>query len=321
MEISGSILNGDGIEVPIRKVKHGEIITQDGIYDMPMSWYHDDCCEGPSISSSGIRTILNKSPLHYWHGSKLNPDRPEDKDDEDKAHYRIGRAGHTLLLEPSDFSKTFVTRPPIYDSWRTNDSKKWRAEAIANGLTVLDPAEMQGVHGVAQALRRHPLYEQGLLDGDIERSLIWKDEKSGIWLKSRPDAIPQGSNMFSDLKVVADASPRAANKSIYGYGYDVQMGMGAVGMWVVLRRKMEEFAIVNVEAKPPHGILISPIPPEDIADALILLRHGINIFKECWEAGEWPSYDESDTEYSRRPEWQRNKIKAGIESGKLPKEF
>lgn len=317
-----AILRGDGTYAEIRKVKHGEKITEPGIYDMPMSWYHADCCAGPSISSSGLRTIVLKTPLHYWDESYLNPHRPvDDQDETESVFLRIGRAGHTLLLEPELFRSQFVTRDPRFTSWMTKESKKWRLEQQLEGFTVMDPPEMLRVQGVANALRNHPLYARGLLDGDIERSLIWQDPATGVWLKARPDVIPEGSNIWADLKVVSSADARAVEKKVFGFGYDMQMALGEIGMQVLLGRSIEEFVVVCIESSRPHGIRIAPIALEEIKRARSLLRAGLTTFVECLEAGYWPSYDAQEGEYVRRPEWAAKRIDADIERGLLPKEF
>lgn len=308
----------------VRRIKHGEVITEPGIYDMPMGWYHMSCCDGPSISSSGLRAIVLKTPLHYWDSSPLNPDRyvDEKKDgDAETAALRIGRAAHTLLLEPHLFKALYATRPGIYTSWQTKDSKKWRTEQQMQGITVLDPHEFQRVVSVASALRRHPLHERGIIDGDIERALIWKDAKSGVWLKSRPDVIPRGSNMFADLKVVHDASPKSIQKKIFEFGYDMQMALAGIGMWEILRREIEEFVVVAIESDRPHGIRIAPVAHKDISRARSLLRQGLNLFVECMEEGYWPSYDDQDNLYVGRSEYAAKQIDSAIEKGELPKGF
>lgn len=327
----GPLIQGEVIQsetpagmLEVVKIKHGEVITKPGIYDMPMGWYHANCCDGPSISSSGLRTIVLKTPLHYWDDSPLNPDRfvDESKDeDAESAALRIGRAAHTLLLEPHLFKSLYATRPPIYDSWRTKDAKKWRTNAQIEGFTVLDPREMQRVNSVAAALRRHPLYERGLIDGDIERALIWKDAKSGVWLKSRPDVIPRGSNIFADLKVVHDASDRSVQKKVFEFGYDMQMALAGIGMFELLRRRIEEYVLVAVESDRPHGIRIAPISHREIARAQSLLRHGLNLFVECMEEGYWPSYDDSDNLYVGRSDFAAKRLDDSIEKGELPKGF
>lgn len=327
----GPLIEGEVIQsetpaglIEVVKIKYGQKVDRPGIYDMPMSWYHADCCVGPSISSSGLRTIVLKTPLHYWDESPLNPNRYIDDDkemDAETAALRIGRAAHTLLLEPHLFKMLYATRPPIYDSWRSKAAKKWRAEQQIDGLTVLDPRELQRVNSVASALRRHPLHERGLLDGDIERALIWQDAKSGVWLKSRPDVIPRGSNIFSDLKVVHDASPRSIQKKVFEFGYDMQMALGGIGMWELLRRRVEEYVLVAVESDRPHGIRIAPIDHREIKRAHSLLRHGLDLFVECMAEGYWPSYDDSDNLYVGRSDFASKQLDQSIEKGELPKGF
>lgn len=308
--------------IAVRHIKHGQKISEPGVYDMPMGWYHDDCCVGPSISSSGLRTIWQKSPLHYWYDSYMNPDRDEEDDEKVEAEaLRMGRAAHALLLEPHLFGQMFTTRPPIFADWRTQKARQWRAEQQLEGKTVLDPAEFQRVHLIAKALKSHELYQQGILEGDIERSIVWQDKKTGVWLKARPDAIPSGSNIFADLKTVRDGRAQQLARHVFQYGYDMQMALGGVGMWEVLRRKVEEFVLVAVESKKPFAVRIAPIAHEEIVPALLMLRWSINKFAECLRTGEWPSFSEDDNSYIRRSEFERKRIEALLETKDFPKEF
>ena len=87
----------------------GKQISTPGLYaDIPIAVYHSDCCIGPSISSSGLRTIFYYSPQHYWAQSYLNPQRKEE--DPTKALI-FGRAAHHLLLGEKEFHKHFAIRP------------------------------------------------------------------------------------------------------------------------------------------------------------------------------------------------------------------
>ena len=305
--------------LPVRKIKHGEIITEPGVYDMPMGWYHDNCCDGPSISSSGLRTIIQKSPLHYWYNSPLNPDRAEEDDDEESTYMRVGKAAHTLLLEPDLFRSMFVTRPGCWADWRTNAAKTWRAEKIAEGFTVLSPAEMEQIIGIHDALKKHPLYREGLLEGDIERALIWRDSKTGVWLKARPDALPRGSTILSDVKVTTDCRDDKITRKIFDMGYDMQLALGGIGMKRVLNRDIDEFVIVAVESKKPHGIRIAAIDHDEIYRATCLLRKALDDFAECYRTGEWPSFERDDSRRVFRRKWDAEMIDLDISNGTIPK--
>ena len=310
--------NDDGF-VPVVPVKHGEKITAPGVYDIPMGWYHGDCCVGPSVSSSGLRRIANYSPLHFFATSIFNPNREdEDSDAEESMALRVGRAAHTLLLEPDLFRSLYCTRPPSFDSWRTQASQKWRAAAQVDGFTVLEPKEMQQVQGVAASLRQHPLYELGILDGDVERAIIWQDEKTGIWLKSRPDVIPRGSNILADLKCTNDCRSDKVAKKIFEMGYDTQLGLAAVGMREVLRREVEEFALVMVEYKKPFGVRIASLPHDEIDRGLSVGRFALNRLATCLETNEWPSFDLDDNAFVYRSQFQQKIIDS---DARFPKEF
>ena len=107
----------------------GGKITEPGCYaGIPIELYHGDVTDGPGISSSGLRTIESKTPLHYWANSYLNPERlPQEA----KEHFAFGHAAHTLLLSESGFKEKFVVRPEQWKDWRKDAAKIWRDEQVA----------------------------------------------------------------------------------------------------------------------------------------------------------------------------------------------
>lgn len=274
----------------IRKIAHGQKISQPGIYEMPINWYHDDCCEGPSVSSTGLRTIALETPLHYWDTSYLNPDRDPDATDElEGDHFRMGRAAHWRMLEPELFKTQIAVRPEIWDSWRTKDSKEWMRTTQREGLTILTPAEMVRVEGIAKALKAHPLHDQGLLGGAIEASLIVRDKKTGIWLKSRPDAMPV-EGIITDLKILSDCSPRGVERSVNALGYDMQMSLTMVCWEALTEHTLDQQWIVACEPKRPHAIHIAPMSTTAVYWARVRIRAALDTMHKCLTTGEWPAW-------------------------------
>jgi hypothetical protein len=320
MSFAPQFVQGESGPVEVRKIRHGEIVTEDGLYDMPIGWYHDACTDGPCMSSSGLRTLWKKTPAHYWDVSPFNPNRRPDPEVEGEA-LRIGRAAHTLLLEPHLFKEQFKTRPPQWDSWRTAAAKAWRAEMTIEGFTVMEGEEMLRVSGIAASLRRHPLYEQGILDGDLELSLIWRDPRTKLWLKSRPDAIPTGSNILADLKCLRAGDTDSLSRSIYDAGYDIQMALAAVGMRHLLGRAMEDFVLVVVENDRPHAVRIAPIPHDEVERAVLMLRAAINLAAECFRTEHWPAYEADDAIPVYRRPYALKTIEEAIERGTIPRSF
>src|SRR4051794_35615536 len=116
------------------KYVKGAVITAPGLYSgVPIQTYHGaSLCGGPSVSSSGLRKIINQSPAHFWCESPYNPNRVEPKESDALV---LGRAAHHLLLGEDDFSTLFIARPDKWDSWRTDAAKAWKAEQEAEGRT------------------------------------------------------------------------------------------------------------------------------------------------------------------------------------------
>jgi hypothetical protein len=297
-----------------REWKGGKI-TEAGCYRMPIEAYHADCCAGPSISSSGLRLIEAKSPAHYWCDSYLNPDRADDA--EESEAFRLGRAAHHLLLGETEFNLRFAIRPARFDSWRTNEAKAWRAGQIADGKTVLIDGEVTTVRGMASSLARHALIRNGLLNGEVERSLIWQDKETGVWLKARPDVIPLDTDIV-DLKTIADAGRRGLEKSLTETAYHMQLALVGMGMEAIFNRPAESFhyTLVFVEKKAPWASVIAPVDMAAIWWGRKQLRRAIRKFAECVEKNDWPGYDH-DLQTLALPDWYVKRLEAQIAAGQL----
>jgi hypothetical protein len=294
-------------------VADGQRITAPGVYAMPMAWYHADCAAGPSVSSSGLRTIWSQSPAHYFHASPYNPHPPEP---EERPHFSIGRAAHHLLyLGRKGFDDEFVVRPSEWKDWRSIAAQEWRDEQRKAGKTIITDAELDNIAGMARSLGAHPLVKQGILDGHVERSLIWQDAATGVWLKSRPDNIPGDGAIFADLKTADSVSDEALERSLASYGYHMQAALVGMASEAVLGRTMEEFALVWVEKKAPWCVRVSTLVPADIERGRLQLRRAIDTFARCVRTGRWPGPggDRADAAYLSLPTWAATRIDRELE--------
>lgn len=276
-------------------------IAKAGVYDrISMEQYHGDLCAGPSISSSGLRTIFTRSPAHYFDTSYLNPDCAEQ---EDKEAFILGRASHHLLLGEDDFSSLFVTLPeeaPDGRAWNGNNNscKAWLADQKKAGRTVLTPDQIEQIRGMARALSRHDLIGAGILNGKIEQTLVWKDKETGVWLKSRPDAIPSDSGDTADLKTTRHFGWDLDN-SAAKLRYDIQGALVKWGLKEVLGINLQSFSLVFVESKRPHCVDVLTFHGEDLEQAEKDLRVALRVFARCVETGDWfgPSGSQNDARF------------------------
>ncbi len=285
-------------------------ITTPGVYaNVPMSVYHGpDLCVGPSVSSSGLRTIVLESPEHYWDGSPYNPDRAEE---EDSQAFILGRATHHLLLGQEAFSTEFTVRPAELAGkpWQGNrtECKAWLDAQAKAGRTVLKGEQIEQIRGMAKALGKHPLITAGILNGRIEQSMVYQDKATGIWIKCRPDAIPNDGDDYADLKITSSEG-LDRDRDIWRWGYDLQAALVGMAHRELFKREMQSFTFVFVGAKRPHTVDVLTLDKDAIADAERDLRVGIDTFAWCMKHGNWfgPGGTQMDARFvSPKSEWNK----------------
>jgi hypothetical protein len=290
----------------------GQPISKPGVYSgVPMSAYHGDLCAGPSVSRSGLWTIFDKSPRHYWRSSYLNPLRIETPESE---AFLLGRAAHHALLGEKDFASQFVVRPDTWDSWRTKDAKAWREKQQGAGFGVLIPDQIEQIKGMAGGLAEDPLVRMGVLNGLIEHTIAWQDEETGVWLKVRPDSIPTDGSDIADLKTAADISDDGLESAIGRDGLNVQGALIGRGVRSVMNRAMNDFTLVFIEKTEPFCCRCMTVKPADIALGELQARVALDTFARCIERGTWPGPGgtQSDAAYIEIKPYERGKIERRI---------
>jgi hypothetical protein len=272
---------------------NGQPITKPGLYaGIPMSAYHGQAiCPGPSVSSSILRRMLEEndgSPAHAYSEWSGNPNQIER---EETAALVLGRAVHHLMLGQPGFAKEFIIRPdelPDGKTWHgaRNDCKKWVAEAEKAGRTILKGDEVEQVKGMAEALGRHKLWR--CLTGLIEHSIIWQDQKTGLWLKVRPDAIPTDSGDAADLKTTLSVQYHHLSRTITDYAYHQQASLIRTAFREVLKLEMTSFTFVFIEKKIPHCVYLAMVKEDDLDRGERQNRKALDTMAECLKTKSWP---------------------------------
>lgn len=280
--------------VGVYQYEPGTKVTKPGVYlDMPMSVYHGQPTVEPSISSSQLRKIFNHSLADYWLQSPLNPERQPFVDTEFTI---LGRAAHHILLGEAEFSKHFVIRPedapndPEGRKWNANNKycKQWLGEQQLRQLTVLTEDQVERIRQMEAALLREPpIAVGGILNGAIEASMFYRDEETGIWIKSRPDSIPNDADV-ADLKCVSDVTDEGISRSLGDQGYHQQAATTKSAMAAIFRRVMENFFLVYAQSAAPFSVRIDTIDPEDIHAGELENRAALHLFARALETNYWP---------------------------------
>lgn len=281
------------------------LITVPGIYpSIPEADYHGrEICPAPSISSSGLRTILSKSPAHYWVDSPLNPDREPREETKALKH---GKLAHTWLLE----GKRFLDRYRIVEddlNLNTKEARAIKAEAEAAGQTVIRQKDMRAVEAMKAQLGRSiagPLFK----DTRTEVTLAWQDEETGVWLRTRFDALPPAPRkILPDYKTARSAKPDDFSRSMFDYGYHQQAALYMDSVHAVTGEKPESWLFVVQESDPPYAVTVCQIDPSALAYGRHMNRIAIRRFADCLAADRWPAYADEVVRVDL-PGWAPKKI-------------
>ena len=264
----------------------------------------------PPIGSKVLQEMALRSPLHAWTASRhLNPDYIEDR----KTAFDVGRLAHRMVLE-RDFSKVGLT---VFDwpDWVDRNivieapggvalkvkKSAIRREIYARGGTPMLKKEFEAVSAmsdtVAAQLLEHPLGHTigDPKRGEAERSLQWTvrdGNRRPVVCRCRVDWVEVAQGRFFDLKTSGTpVEPQAWSRMNLWWAYALQLAFYAWGLKLVFGRPFRAY-IVATETKPPFAISVVEVPGPILDQLVTLIIGAINRYRDCWESGRWPSYDQ-----------------------------
>jgi hypothetical protein len=263
------------------------IITQPGIYDIPIELYHADPCETPSISATGMHKLVNDCPARFWFD---NPRLNSKAERTATKAMNLGRAAHDWLLQGEIFEEGISVMPPELDL-RSNAGKAFAAQAEGEGKTLIRSHEFEQIKTMKEALQRSDMVRLALSAGQVEQSLFWQDEETGVWLRCRPDFLPDAMRFIPDYKTAVSCTPADFARSVTTYGYHIQAAHYLAGIEAVTGAKPDAFFFIVQEKTAPY--LVSLITLDEIAIhyGQLLARRAIRLFADCLERRRWPGYD------------------------------
>lgn len=262
------------------------MILEPGIYtNLSSEDYHAD---RESISRSALMDF-KRSSFYYW-SKHLNPDRPAI---EQKPSWIFGSAFHTLILEPSKFLRIFSVKPESQRLKDVGPDLYYSIQSIIkkveeSGLIVLTTPDHYKLLEMSESLLSNNHAKDLLENSIIESSYVWKDEASGLIVKSRPDILHP--NMYVDLKTIDDASPHSFQKSMAAYGYHIQAAMVCDGVEALTGRKLSACINICVEKTYPYSVGIYIIDEAAIDHGRNEYQSLLLNLKACIMSGEWPDY-------------------------------
>jgi hypothetical protein len=293
-------------------------INEPGVYDIPADTYHSDPVATPSLSSGVAKTIIEHSPRHGWMRSpRLNP----AFEPENRTLFDLGRAAHAVILGVGE--EIAIIDAPNYTTKAAQQAKQL---AYLEGRTPVLKHQMASVNEMATAVRaqldRHEEASEAFVPGlgKAEQALIWQ-EPNGVWCRALLDWLPNGGNVFPDLKSTgASANPDLwGTRTLYDGGFDVQAAFYCRGIRAVLGVQDPHFRFVVVENEPPYALSVIELTPAAMAMANRKAEEAIAIFGWCLANNRWPGYP-SRVCYVDPPIWAERKWLEREERGRLVNE-
>lgn len=281
------------------KAWNGKTITEPGIYTgISLEDYHGklDLLDAPSVSKSSLKhlfTSLGGSPKHFWHLWNFNPDHI--KLEPTKA-LNLGKAVHALLLGDEVFKDKFAVQPAEYpDSrngkpkpWSNNANfcREWNQEQADAGKTVVTLEQIEKIKRIAEDAARDPMVQQGILNGEVERSMFIKDQATGLWFRSRIDN-QAVDGFWSDLKTTASMHPAFIRRQVKENAYFIQGG----GARLAAREfdlPFDSFWNVYVSTGDTPDTQPIELKPRLLDLGEEFIRAGLDTIAECLKSGIWP---------------------------------
>ena len=231
-----------------------------------------------AVNWSTLKAI-RESPKHYRHAL----DNPR----KDSPALLLGRALHTLVLEPHKFGAEYA----VFSGDGTRASKEYKAFAGANeGRTILKADEFDGILSASLALREYAPAAEYLTAPDAisERSIMWPDRGTGLLCKARPDLVVPSLRAVVDVKSTASADPHRFGLLAGRMGYQLQMEHYAAGVEAVYGWEPERIVFLVVEVDPPHdtgALMMDGLHRRQARKDLDAL---LALLAECRRTDTWP---------------------------------
>ena len=248
--------------------------------DVPAHEYHADPCDGPSLSSSLAKVLIDETPCKAWLGHpKLNPAFKVEHDDK----FNLGEAVHDFLSSGGQRVRVI----PGFTDYRKEAAQIERNKMREVGVVPLLEHQADAVNKIVGSV--HGTLAARKIDlGAQEAVFIARDR--GVLMRAMMDSWSP-PNIF-DFKITAInlANDYTIGHHIADFGYDLRAAfyMRVAELVFPEWAGRLKFSWIFVEKDAPFGVRIV----EGDATALEMGRRKMNsalgLWQKCLASGRWP---------------------------------
>lgn len=235
---------------------------------------------------------LSKSAVFELYQSSLYKWRFFPREFAPTANMAWGSLVDTIITAPEDLQTEFAISP--FDSFRTKESRYWKAEMLANHKTIVDAELIAEAHKAVDVLTKKHKHSASIIEKSTTQVMLLNKIKhpnsdKPIQLKGLVDLAPEGEPFLVDLKTTADFSAGGFAKTIAKFGYHVQAAH-YLGLWNMQHPndQRDRFQIIWQDSKAPYEVAVTEIPAADIADGQDMFNHLLGKLVRAAEKNWWP---------------------------------
>lgn len=283
------------------------MINQPGIYDITDEAYHADPVDPWSVSRGMLWHMVNgprRNPLKAWAshpklGGITSGDKPA---------FNFGRAAHMLVLQPDVFAQKVVVKPDDYVG-NANIWKQWLRDQKDMGKTVVSKNDEKKLYGMAASIKRDKTIMAILADGQFEQTAIAQDKMTGLWMRCKPDFLPNDPRQApADFKTAESADLESFERACANYGYPFQAGFYSNVMEETGRPRLDFYTFVVIENKAPHATAVYYLDGFTVSEERRVVRDAMIELSDCVKNNHWPSYNGGHAVEAKLPYYEVNKM-------------
>ena len=248
-----------------------------------------DYHSGSEISSSKAKDILKFGPKSYW-ALHVDKNRPKK---EPTAAMKLGTMVHAAVLEPDLFKSTYK----VVSSRSTKKGKEEAENVLSQGLEPCTKSDYDLCIKMRDSVHSDLVAKELLTNGVAEKSYFWKDEKTGLNCKCRPDWL--NKDIIVDLKTSrSGVSPKEFAKTVVQFQYHLQASWYLSGV-----QKASKFIFIVVRSEYPYDVATYELDTEALKEGQRLSRDALEQIAECQMLDYWPSWSQDSVQTLSLPRW------------------
>lgn len=219
---------------------------------------------------------MRTSPLAY----RYHCDHPSSDTDA----FRVGRAIHCLILEPSQFRDRYVVfqgrrQGKAWDTFRDEHADQ----------CILTENQMNDVSEMANAIYRNPVMMNYVHRAtEFECVYQWVDPVTELPCKCRIDGLNAPSRILIDLKSCQSIEEIKFGRDAAKFGYHGQMAHYGNGIQARHGWFPEQLVLLAVENKPPYDGAVFVMGEDETYASRQMVGELLEQVKHCMDANQWP---------------------------------